>query len=257
MISFKCSVNLALYVAIVFILMKSSEAQADLWPIHSNQTECKDGDYLGSGKNRSECQQQCLEDSTCTGIVFGWRNGICNKCYNDNNVYSSDNYYKRDWDFYKRPGTNATNENLNQRLQVIERYIRTLNYIEKYIKEELCHDGLLTGDEHMVDCGGSCPNTCIVVEKAGSYEKVCEHCMCGGRKNKKKAISLNDCKERCSNDSNCLGIEYWSGLETTSNQSPVTVCFDCTSPRSTRSFNNARDAAFPPTVYERQVPGLE
>ncbi len=86
------------------------------------------------------------------------------------------------------------------------------------------------------------------------FTKVCDYCYCGSgnREDVQGDISLNDCKAHCSSDSSCKGIEYWSGLETNS-QNPRQRCLKCLNPRSTVPFTNENDPAFPPSVYTRGI----
>jgi len=72
-----------------------------LWAKTSENVGCWDTEFTGSAGSKIECQERCLEDSTCKGITFAPA-GSCSKCF-------TENFYELDYsDFYKRPGPACT-----------------------------------------------------------------------------------------------------------------------------------------------------
>ena len=65
-------------------------------------------------------------------------------------------------------------------------------------------------------------------------------------------ISLDECMGRCSSNSACKGIEYWSGLEIMA-YSHRSRCLECLDPESTVSFTNESFQSFPPSVFKRGI----
>ena len=89
-----------------------------------------------------------------------------------------------------------------------------------------------------------------------AYTKVCDKCMCvEDNRSERQGLSFYECKERCTSDATCKGIEYWSGSETTSNN-PSKICFKCLNPESTSSFTYKSDTGFPPSVYKKGITSL-
>ena len=86
-----------------------------------------------------------------------------------------------------------------------------------------------------------------------TFRKICDECWCpDNRKDRQPDLSIDECKTRCSSNVACMGIEFWSGLETISS-SPATFCYECLDPGAISSFTSKSDPGFPPTVYERGI----
>ena len=55
--------------------------------------------------------------------------------------------------------------------------------------------------------------------------------------------TLQSCKQRCNEKSDCLGIEYWHG--------GGGHCYQCLDPASHKAYSDRDDRAWPPSVYRR------
>ena len=59
------------------------------------------------------------------------------------------------------------------------------------------------------------PSFYILSSNVTAWETVCESCWCGHKPSNQKLLgvhSLEDCKQKCIDSSDCKAIEFWAGL---------------------------------------------
>ena len=78
-----------------------------------------------------------------------------------------------------------------------------------------------------------------------AWETVCEPCWCGHKPSNRKLLgvhSLEDCKQKCIDSSDCKAIEFWAG---------VSFCYKCIDETNTIPFNKVNDRGYPPSVHHK------
>jgi len=127
-----------------------------------------------------------------------------------------------------------------------------------------CYDGKLNFNEVNYDCGGDCEscecvynrdcNGSLVCRKgkcSDPLSEVCTKCTCGNTNDLNlysSNTSLFECKKGCAENPACIGIEYWSGVDT-NDRYPSQICKECSNIADHQPFDDLDDPGYPPAVY--------